>query len=98
MSSRFKPFDLGAAAATPGGSTGFKVKVMPSDNATSAFKPLAGMFAKSGAGSDDDTAESEDRSKTKKSDVALERDDQDRIKRIVVSCACGRKHELDCEY
>lgn len=97
MSSRFKPFDLGAAEATPG-NAGFKVKVMPSDSATTAFKPLSGMLGKSGARSGDDAVESEERSTVKKSDVALERDEQDRIKRIVVSCACGRKHELDCEY
>lgn len=97
MSSRFKPFDLGAAEAGPG-NAGFKVKVMPSDSVTTAFKPLSGMFGKSDAGSDDDAVKSEDPLKAKKSEVALERDDQDRIKRIVVSCACGRKHELDCEY
>jgi hypothetical protein len=95
MNPRFKPLITPAAPAAAE-SRPFNLKIASAESTAAAFKPLSSVLP---AGTPGNGGRRAGNAPEDQVEPALElKREGDRITRISVTCGCGCRHEIECEY
>lgn len=95
MNPRFKPFITPAAPAAPE-QRPFSLKIASAESTAATFQPLSSVLPAAAPGNGGRRAGATPADQV---EPALEiKREGDRITRISVTCGCGCRHEIECEY
>ena len=98
MNPRFNPLHIEGRPPADGGKSAapFKPKVIPAADVKQPFQSAASFFAGRKSEATGEGTSNEDEP-DRKNELKIKRE-ADRIARLSVHCACGRVHQIDCEY